>query len=94
MNRYQERQARKALETYENGKVYSSIWNAYNKPSSAKESAWEYCRMLCTRKNGWGLSVIGKNTCIFTAGFRFTDQETGVEKFMYITPSYDVEIDI
>ena len=67
--------------------------HAYARPSTAKENAYWYCRRLMAKLNGWGLKVISYNTFMFTAGFLFKDKETGVIKFMYITPNYDIAID-
>jgi hypothetical protein len=44
--------------------------------------------------NGWNLCVISKNTNIFTAGFQFIGAETGIMKFMYITPLYEVVVNM
>lgn len=67
-----------------------SIYEAYKNPSEAKRNAWKYCQMMCDTYNGYGLSVIGNNNFVFSAGFRFIDDNNN-EHFVYITPSYDRE---
>lgn len=70
-----------------------TLWDAYAKPSTRKEAAWEYCKNLCAKYEGYGLRVISKNTFMFTAGFLFLST-SGKEKFMYITPNYDRVCDV
>ena len=66
----------------------------YNKYSVYKERAWKYCVDLCNKFDGENLRIISYNTNIFTAGFSYTDKETGVEMFCYITPSYEVAVEL
>ena len=61
------------------------LYKAYGRASQAKWNAWENCKRLCHEYNGWGLKVIGKNCHFFSAGFLFTDEETGVVRIMKIT---------
>lgn len=61
------------------------LYKAYGKCSYAKQQAWENCKRLCHEYGGWGLKVIGKNCHFFSAGFLFTDEETGVVRIMKIT---------
>lgn len=68
---------------------YDELYKAYSRASEKKWSAWEYCKGLCYKYGGHGLRVISFNTFIFTAGFEYTDAETGAAMFCYITPSYD-----
>lgn len=79
-------------EAYLRSEKYS-LYDAYDKPSSRKEAAWEYCQNLCAKYDGWGLKVISRNCFIFTAGFLFLST-SGKEKFMYITPNYDRVCDV
>ena len=88
----QKKVARGNINRYENSKDYT-LYHAYNKPSTAKTSAWNYCMNLMSKYNGYGLKVISYNTFMFTAGFMFTDKETGVIQFMFITPNYDIAVD-
>lgn len=89
----QERNARNHLEQYTRSYA-RSLDDVYGRYSRAKENAWNYCIDLCIRLDGYNLRVISYNQNIFTAGFLFNDKETGVLKFMYITPNYDVEIEV
>ena len=72
----------------------TSLYDVYGRFSVAKAKAWEYCKTLCEEHNGWGLKIISHNYNVFTAGFEFCDAETGVLCFMYITPTYDVWVEV
>ena len=69
-----------------------NLYEAYDSFSSKKAEACEYCKKLCSEKNGRGLKVIGANTSFFSAGFLF--EENGRKKLMYITKGYNRVIDI
>lgn len=71
---------------YDNSKE-DELYKAYGRCSQAKRNAWEHCKALCREYNGTGLKVLGHNCHFFSAGFLFTDEETGVEKIMKITAS-------
>lgn len=90
---YQKRVAKGNINSW-NRSSYHSIYEAYDRPSSNKISAWQYCIDLCNKNNGRGLKVISRNTYTFTAGFEFDDAATGEVMFMFITPSYDVAVSI
>lgn len=90
--RTMERNALEHISVYKESESYS-LDTCYGRYSKAKANAWKYCEELCNRLDGWGLKVVTHNVNIFTAGFLFTDDETGVIRFMYITPSYDVSVD-
>lgn len=90
---YQERTARANISTYNRSEA-DSLRKVYGRYSDKKERAWDYCKDLCRRYSGERLRVLSHNSFIFTAGFRFTDPETGVLRFMFITPSYDVAVDM
>ena len=89
----QERTARNHLEQYIRSNA-TSLDDVYGRYSRAKVNAWNYCIDLCIRLNGHNLKIVSFNQNIFTAGFIFADKETGVLKFMYITPNYDIEIEV
>lgn len=77
--------------------IYSNATNlsdVYGRYSTAKARAWNYCKDLMRQHEGWGLRIISHNTRMFTAGFLFTDPETGVLMFMYITKTYDVSVEV
>ena len=90
------RQQRTAIANYESYKrsTMENLFCAYKTPSYEKAKAWRYCENLMEKFGGYGLKVIHKNTWIFSAGFKFTDAETGKENFMYITPNYDTAVEI
>ena len=63
---------------------------AYKSCSEEKWKAWNECRNLVIKLNGWGVHYIGVSNWFFTMGFRY-EREDGVEMFMYITPSKRIE---
>ncbi len=82
------RMAERISRQYDNAKC-SSLWEAYRRPSVAKEKAWDYCMDLCKQHDGRGLRVLGYNSSFFTAGFLFNDKETGQLMVMRITAYSD-----
>ena len=65
----------------------TSLYEAYERPSRAKENAYEYCRDLERRFNSWDGVITGYNTCTFS--YAFTGEMNGVRYFVYITKDYD-----
>ena len=55
-----------------------SVFGAYKHPSEAKIRAEHAVLREMTQHNGWGYKVINHNCHHFTAGYLFTDPETGV----------------
>lgn len=76
---------------YEASTVHS-LYEAYDRFSSAKERAWRYCEDLCKKRGGHGLKVLGANSSFFSAGFMF--EEEGKQKLMYITHGGDYVIEM
>lgn len=70
------------------------LHKAYKTHSHEKDLAWQYCYRLMLEHDGTGLKIISKNSFIFTAGFTFVDPNTGVLRFMFITPSSDTAVDM
>jgi len=68
--------------------------DVYGEFSSAKYIAWKHCEHACKVLNGTDLKVITHNSCTFTAGFQFIDKETGVIRFMYISPTFKYIVDM
>ena len=75
------------IKAWNNGDT--ELWRVYGRYSYNKERAFERCWNLCCRLDGEKFAIISHNGFIFTVGFYFTDEETGVLKFFYITPTYD-----
>lgn len=88
---YQKRTAERNINSWKNSR-YTDLYSAYDKPSSKKIDAWNYCIRKKSEYNGSNLKVISRNTYMFTAGFEYKDKETGEFMFMLITPSYDVSV--
>ena len=55
-----------------------SIFGAYKHPSEEKIRAERAVLREMTQRNGWGYKVINHTCQNFTAGYLFTDTETGV----------------
>lgn len=64
-----------------------SLFDAYENVSRAKFRAWEHCEVLCKEYEGWDLKIISRNSFQFTAGFEFTNPETGAVSLFIITKS-------
>ena len=47
-----------------------SLWSAYERPSRAKEDAYEYCLTLERQMNGEQGCITGHNTCTFSYAFK------------------------
>ena len=81
------KQAKTILANYEwaKSKQLISIYDAYERPSRYKVSAWRDCVDLCRRYDGDCCYICGYNSMTFSAIFRFTDPETGVLSICWIT---------
>ena len=88
-----ERTAKRNIESWEQSEA-DQLYKVYGKYSANKAKAFEYCKELMYKMDGERLRIISHNTFIFTAGFRFIDKETGVIRFMFITPSYNTAVDM
>lgn len=67
----------------------TSLFQAYKKPSQAKEHGWWRCRDLCAKFNGYDLKILGYNCFMFSAAFLFDDN--GYTHLMYITKN-DIQV--
>lgn len=52
---------------------YFDIFEAYERPSQRKITAWEECKKIRDEHNGRGLVIIGKCSTSFTAYFKDDD---------------------
>ena len=80
-----------AYRNYNYSDMYE-LWDAYGRCSQSKRNAWDYCKGLMHKMNGYGLKVISANTFQFTAGFEY--EENGKKMFMYITKASDTSAEI
>ena len=87
-----EAMARANIKKYERSTA-RTLSDVYKSFSDAKWFAYDYCLNLMDEYDGFDLRIISANTFIFTVGFRFIDPETGVVKFMYITPEHNTIVD-
>lgn len=71
------------VEAYNNSTA-TTLRDVYGRYSQAKEDAYRYCRYLMLEKDGWDFRIIGATVYLFTAGFKFKD-ENGKTCLMYIT---------
>lgn len=89
----QRRQAKKHYEAWQLSEDYALEF-AYGRYSENKACAWRHCRVKQKEMNGTGLKVITHNRMIFTAGFEYFDEITGVCMFYYISPTFECAIEI
>ena len=89
----QENRARANYLTYRNSS-WTELYDAYDSFSKGKVDAWKYCRDLCKQYNGRDLKVVNRNCHKFTAGFEYTDPESGEIMFMYITKGSNTAIPV
>ena len=87
-----ERKAKTYIRLWEQSRA-TSIDDVYGNYSAAKCRAWYYCKNLCAQHNGKNLKVVTYNSHVFTAGFEFSDPETGVCKYMHVTPTYNAAVE-
>lgn len=66
----------------------TELYHCYSSFSEKKLHAWEYCKNLCYKYNGIGLKIISHNGYVFSAGFKFEDEQ-GRQCLMYITKTRD-----
>lgn len=85
---------RQALSHYDAYKTSTatSLRDAYGTYSGAKDDAWDFCKELMYKFNGYGLRIIAFNRYVFTAGFMF--EEDGKQMFMYITPYKHLAVEV
>jgi hypothetical protein len=88
-----QRTAKANITAYNNSTAYG-LYDVYDSFSQAKSQAWDYCKELCNKYNGYALKVVSFNTFMFTAGFEFVDENTGVVMYMHITPNYDTAVEM
>ena len=77
-----------AFRRYNRFDTVDDIRKAYNRPSSKKLQAWEYCKKLCVDFDGEALRIVGAGPYKFSAGFVFKDAD-GEKCFGWITASHD-----
>lgn len=65
----------------------SDLWEVYGSHSYAKERAFEYCKNLMYKLDGYGMKIIGHNCMTFSVAFTFEYENRPC--IAYITKSYD-----
>jgi hypothetical protein len=82
----------KLLQQYNNYKNsrYYNLYDLYKSYSYNKQRAFDYCKRLCYDYKGTDLKIIGGNTCTFSAGFTYIN-DNGELVFVWITKDYDRE---
>jgi len=83
------KQIRGAYATYcgDSWRKETDIYGAYDRPSSRKIQAWEYCKELMRKYDGRGIFILGHNCMAFSVGF--VGYIDGLKYFFYITKDYD-----
>ena len=85
------RAALRHYDAYQRSTSYE-LYDVYGRCSSAKMKAWDYCKELMYKFNGYGLKIISANGYQFTAGFMF--EEDGKTMFMYISKTHDIAVEV
>lgn len=67
---------------YGEGVYLSDVYGSY---SVAKERAYNYCRKLCDRFNGWGFQIVSHNINTFSVQFEFENPLNGRIMLAHIT---------
>ena len=70
-----------------------SVYGAYKHPSEAKVRAERAILREMTRRNGWGYKIINHTCQHFTAGYLFTDPDTGAITLRVRTAQNAYEMD-
>ena len=65
--------------------IHHTIWDAYDRPSYAKEKAYEWCVEKAQSKGAFEWSIPTHNTFNFTFAFLYVDKETGEIRMGYET---------
>ena len=86
------KQIHEAYRRYRNSNA-TTLCDVYGSYSSAKARAYDYCKELMHKYDGWGFRIFGKNCMTFSAGFEFIDAD-GVACFCWITRDYDRYMEI
>lgn len=82
MKNLTKKQREQIIESYNNSNN-RRLEDCYDRYSSAKARAYQYCWNLMAEKGGCGLRILGHNSMSFSVGFRF--EENKKEMFAYIT---------
>lgn len=80
-------QIKRAYNEFLKGYGYTSLFECYARPSSAKVQAYEYCNRMYRLYDGSDFRILSYNTFNFTVGFVGTIN--GKKAFFYITSTYD-----
>ena len=62
--------------SYNNSRI-TCLAQAYRNPSISKQRAYNDCLKKMLEMGGYGLRIIGYNSCSFTVGWIYPDSETG-----------------
>ena len=63
--------------------------DVYDSCSDAKCRAYEVCRRMYEKFDGWDFYIVSHNTSVFCVAFQFEDPDTGEVVQAYITPTYN-----
>lgn len=67
--------------------------DCYKSFSDAKAKAFNYCKEIERKFNGFEGRVCSFNSHIFTYAFEYVNEEDGVVCLHYITPNYDYDFE-
>lgn len=81
------------LWSYEHARC-TTLYEAYNKCSRAKEQAYQYCLELMARLNGYGGRITGASSHFFSFAFKYYDADIHKECLCYCTHANDYKFPI
>lgn len=91
MNKFQQ----SVYQSYIRADGQTSLRHVYKSWSDEKEEAYNYClRIFREHYDASDFRIISANGWKFSVGFYFTDKDTGVAKFCYITKEHIREWEI
>lgn len=79
---------KRAYNDFSNSHLYT-LYDCYGTFSIYKQRAFNYCRELYEKYNGFSGKIIGFNSQTFSYGFTGTHPDDGRAIFVYITKDYD-----
>ena len=87
-----ERTAKARIKDYELS-IDTELSDCYKSYSIFKQRAYNHCYECMIRDGGTRFRIISHNVNVFTCGYIYADNETGVLKFRYFSPTFSISVD-
>lgn len=87
-----ERTAKARIKDYELSSD-TELSDCYKSYSIFKQRAYNHCYECMIRDGGTRFRIISHNVNVFTCGYIYADNETGVLKFRYFSPTFSISVD-